>query len=220
MMLIMHADTEPPTTQDAQIEMIADHELQTELRWEKCVQRLRDDAWGDHIAIQGICDMFNVTVNVLSSQNPNMIPILPRTYINYASQGEVYLGLILQYRYVGLDKFIQMDIQTSDSKVANQLVPLCTPDNLPQDGKTSIGDNLLDDATFEHGDEHTIQITGGPQASMMSLEHPEAIISVAPAEGQRPLLIMTDPNFEAMPCLILTSFDLVVEHSPPTDLES
>ena len=43
-----------------------------------------------------------------------------------------------------------------------------------------------------------MQITGGPQASMMSLEHPEAIISVAPAEGQRPLLIMTDPNFEAM----------------------
>ncbi len=33
---------------------------------------------------------------------------------------------------------------------------------------------------------------------MMTLEHPKAIISVAPAEGQRPLLIVTDPNFEAM----------------------
>lgn len=33
---------------------------------------------------------------------------------------------------------------------------------------------------------------------MMSLEHPEAIVSVAPAEGQKPLSIMTDPNFEAM----------------------
>ena len=43
-----------------------------------------------------------------------------------------------------------------------------------------------------------MQITGGPQASMMSVEHPEAIISVAPGEGQRPLFIMTDPNFEAM----------------------
>ena len=30
-----NADTEPPTAQDAQIEMIADHELQAELRWEK-----------------------------------------------------------------------------------------------------------------------------------------------------------------------------------------
>ena len=33
---------------------------------------------------------------------------------------------------------------------------------------------------------------------MMCLEHPEAIISVAPAGGQKPLSIMTDPNFEAM----------------------
>ena len=33
---------------------------------------------------------------------------------------------------------------------------------------------------------------------MISLEQPESIIFVAPAEGQRPLYIMTDPNFEAM----------------------
>ena len=36
---------------------------------------------------------------------------------------------------------------------------------------------------------------------MISVENPEAfreIISVAPAEGQRPLFIMTDNNFEAM----------------------
>ena len=32
----------------------------------------------------------------------------------------------------------------------------------------------------------------------MSLEDPEATISVAPAEGQRPLFIMTDPNFEVV----------------------
>ena len=63
---------------------------------------------------------------------------------------------------------------------------------------TSIVDNTIDDAVFEKGDAHTRQITGGPQASMMSVENPEATISVAPAEGQRPLLIMTDSNFEAM----------------------
>ncbi len=51
---------------------------------------------------------------------------------------------------------------------------------------------------IKQGDEHTIQITGRPTASMMSLEHPEPVISVAPAEGQRPLFIMIDPNFEAM----------------------
>ena len=44
-------------------------------------------------------------------------------------------------------------------------------------------------------------ITGGPQASMMTLENPEAFgqtVSIAPAEGQKPLSIMTDTNFEAM----------------------
>ena len=91
-----NADTEPPTAQDEQIETLADHELQVELRWEKYVQRLKDGAWGDHIAIQGICDMFNVTVNVLSSQNLTMTPILPRTYIKYDSEGVVYVGLVLQ----------------------------------------------------------------------------------------------------------------------------
>ena len=38
-------------------------------------------------------------------------------------------------------------------------------------------------------------------ASMMRLENPESfrdIVCVAPAEGERPLNIMTDPNLEAM----------------------
>ena len=33
-------------------------------------------------AIQGICDVLDVTVNVLSSQTVTMTPILPRSYIN------------------------------------------------------------------------------------------------------------------------------------------
>jgi hypothetical protein len=62
---------------------------------------------------------------------------------------------------------------------------------------TNLAQMKLDDATIEQGDEHTIQISGGPTASMMSLEveHPEAIVSVAPAEGQRPLFVMSDPKF-------------------------
>ena len=187
-----NADTEPPTAQDERIETIADHELQVELRWAKYVQRLKDGAWGDHIAIQGICDMFNVTINVLSSQNLTMTPILPRSYIKYDSEGEVYVGLVLQYHYVGLD---QMSMDIDSTVVATEDTAICNP---PEQGHASTNENPLDDATIEQGDEHTIQITGGPTASMMSLEHPEAIISVASAEGQRPLFIMTDPNFEAM----------------------
>ena len=60
---------------------------------------------------------------------------------------------------------------------------------------------VLDDATIEEGDEHRRQISGAPMASMMYVESPETckeIICVAPAEGEKPLNIMTDSNFEAM----------------------
>ena len=143
-------------------------------------------------AIQGICDMFNVTVHVLSSQNPTMVTILPRSYIVCDSEGDVYVGLILQYHFVGLDQ-MSMDVETSDRTHTTSIA-----DSSPEGGIVGTTDNPLDDATIEQGNEHTMQITGCPSASMMSLEHPEAIISVAPAEGQRPLSIMRDPNFEAM----------------------
>ena len=135
--------------------------------------------------------MFNVTVYVLSSQNHYMIPILPRSYIVCDSEGDVYVGHILQYHFVGLDQ-MSMEVETSDT------IHTSKANSFPEDGIVSTTENPLDDATIEQGDEYTIQITGGPTASMMSLEHPEAIISVAPAEGQRPLSIMTDTNFEAM----------------------
>ena len=118
------------TKMHAYTETVTDHDLQTELRWVKYLKRLRDGAWGDHIAIQGISDMFNVTVNVLSSHNPNMIEILPRSYIKHASQGEVYVGLIMQYHYVGLNQ-MPMDVGTSDNIVANLVAITCTT-NIPQ----------------------------------------------------------------------------------------
>ena len=45
----------------------------------------------------------------------------------------------------------------------------------------------LDDHAIDKGDEHTRQITGGPLASMMSNENPEAfneIVCVAPAKDK------------------------------------
>ena len=63
---------------------------------------------------------------------------------------------------------------------------------------TETADNALDDAVIEDCDEHRIQISGAPMASMMCVENPESfreIICVAPAEGEK---IMTDSNFEAI----------------------
>ena len=46
------------------------------------------------------------------------------------------------------------------------------------------------------GDQHRVEITGGTHAGMMSLENPVQIVSIAPAEGQKSLFIMSGPNFE------------------------
>ena len=97
---------------------------------------------------------------------------------------EVFIGLILQYHYGGLDKLAVSD--NVDSSLEN-----VTPDNT-----VNTNDPLSDDVIAE-GDEHIRQITGGPQA----FENPEAFgqtVSNAPAEGQKPLSIMTDAEFEAM----------------------
>ena len=59
---------------------------------------------------------------------------------------------------------------------------------------------MLDDATIEN-DAHTRQITCCPQESMLSAGNPEAdaqTYSVAPAEDQKPISIMTDEHFEEM----------------------
>ena len=160
--------------------MIHDTEQQMQLRWERYIYRFRNDGWGDHLAIQGISNVFNVAINILSSEHSNVIRNVPRSG---NVEHEVYIGLILQYHYVGLDKLVDasgLDNSTTDS----------TGNNDP-----------LGDEVIAEGDEHIRQITGGPQASMMTLENPEAFghaISIAPAEGQKPLSIMTDAEFEAM----------------------
>ena len=123
----------------------------------------------------------------MSSQNPILIPILPRNNLSFTTKGDVYLGLLLKFHYVGLDQ-TSMDIETT----------IQTGHNSQENSYSSTPDNSVDDATFQQGDNHLLQITGGPTASMMSPGHPESIVSVAPAEGQTPVSIMNDPNFEAM----------------------
>ncbi len=87
-----------------------------------------------------------------------------------------------------------------DSEHVENTTPYTNKDPSSQSNNNHISQIFEDDA-MEEGDEHTRQITGGPLASMMTIENPEAfneIVCVAPAEGQKPLYIMTDPNFEVM----------------------
>ena len=65
---MFNADTEGSTVEDIYINSITDVESRTQLRWAKYINRLRIGAWGDHIALQGISDMLNVTICILRSQ--------------------------------------------------------------------------------------------------------------------------------------------------------
>ena len=86
--------------------------------------------------------------------------------------------LIEQFHYVGLDK-----VCSSNSECDNNL------------------EEVLDDATIEEGDAYTREIMCCPQESMLSVENLESdaqTYSIAPAEGQKPISMMTDEKFEEM----------------------
>ncbi len=80
----------------------------------------------------------------------------------------------------------------------NQVDNTSGPQPVQVDGNDCNGDIEIDDVTIAKGDEHRLEITGGTHASILSLENPEQIVSIAPAEGQKPLFIMSDPQFELM----------------------
>ena len=159
-----NADTEVPDDEDALIDAIIDPELQVQLRFQRYVHRLHHSAWGDHIAIQAISNHFNVAINVMSSQ---MVRIVPW---NGTVDHKVYIGLILKYHFVGLDKLAGSDIVECDSQLTT---------SEPNDASDPFSNDVI-----AEGDEHIRLITSVPQASMMSLEKPEAfgqIVSIAPA---------------------------------------
>ena len=55
-------------------------------------------------------------------------------------------------------------------------------------------DEVLDDATIEVGDAYTRESSG----ETVTPESDAQIYSIAPAEGQKPISIMTDEHFEEM----------------------
>ena len=85
-----------------------------------------------------------------------MVPSVPRRYITCDNEGDVYVGFVLHYHYIGLDQ-TSMNVESSDSStVANLTATTCTGNNPQKDGQA---ENPQDDATIEQGD--TLQITGG-----------------------------------------------------------
>ena len=140
-----NADTEPPTDEDEYINSVSVPELQTQLRWDKYLRRLRQGAWGDNLTIQAIADMLSVKINVLSSDHP----VASATPSDSNTTCEVSVGLIKQYHYVGLDKMCDSSIKgtTQNAQTTHVQSTIANTD-------TETADDALDDAVIEEGDEH------------------------------------------------------------------
>ena len=248
-----------PDPMDAFISSMSDPETSSVLAYERYIERVRSDSWGDHVVISALANMFHVTINVVHArQRDCTVSITPP--VDSQSNCELNLGLVMQYHFVGLDKqeivvphdnenpnIINQKTTPNDQFVSNDHSNDQSTSNLynldPEQISVSHGTEIsvrvyscdqqsnandqptsqsnfdvsdqpsisssnfdtidqtatpLDDSAIRECDEHTRQITGGPLASIMSIENPNEIVCVAPAEGQRPLSIMTDSIFETM----------------------
>ena len=111
---------------------------------------------------------------------------------------DINIGLVMQWHFVGLDK-----VSTNVATVCTSSQPVHSPlsetheDSLCCDSDTlcrhnqSANDSLccdsdnqsaedieIDEDTFQKGDQYSRHITGGPSASMMSVEDPEAFAEI------------------------------------------
>ena len=109
-------DTELPNEVDEYINSIEDPQVRQQRRWLIYLERVSADAWGDHIAVQGLADMLHVDINVVSTINPDMKPI--RTS-HHTPIGVIYLGLIGQFHYQALE----IDRHPTTSTTSQSLAP-------------------------------------------------------------------------------------------------
>ena len=96
-------DTETPDAMDAFISSMSNPETSSVLAYERYIERVRSDSWGDHVVIAALANMFHVTINVVHArQRDCTVSITPP--VDSQSNCELNLGLVMQYHFVGLDK--------------------------------------------------------------------------------------------------------------------
>ena len=99
-------------------ESLTDPLVQVELRWQKYLRRLRQGAWGDSIAIAAICNLFDVSINVLWV-NQAGTSIVKNTPNVGSGKHELNIGLIMQLHFVSLDKLENGDHTRTPSVISN-----------------------------------------------------------------------------------------------------
>ena len=91
-----NADTARPSEEDAHINTTPCHY--------NYVHGVRNNAWGESVCIQALCDVFNITINLLHVRidRPGGQPIentLDLTPSNSASTQEIDIALVMQFHF-------------------------------------------------------------------------------------------------------------------------
>ena len=182
-------DTASENVEDVYIETLDVESDRTELRWQRYLQDLEQGSWADHIAVQGMADMLHVSLRIIATHNPETV-VEPRDGNVDSKTAVLYLGLIGQTHYVSL-------------KAVECIEPI---------GVSEHQDEIVDaekyhDDTFDaeqkgevEAFEEMSKLRGLPLDTCLQVDTLDAnsVICVAPGEGQKPLNILSDKDFEEM----------------------
>jgi hypothetical protein len=207
------ADTERPTAEDQMINCIDDLQVQQQMRFMRFLDKIENGSlWGEHIAVQGLADLFSMTIHIIKSDWNDMNPVAPA---NGNSEREIHLGLINQTHYVALKKVStpQADRRREEKMPDRIRKRINTQANERQeDGMSEMKKKRLsndeveelqrireeremaeDDAALEKRME-----TCGLYLETALFDETNMEMSMAPAENEKPRPLLTDPDFEAL----------------------
>ena len=109
-------DTSTSVAIDDFISSIPDQYTSSVLAYERYVERVRIDSWGDHVVIAALANMFHVTINVVHARQ-HSCTVATTPPVDNQSICEVNLGLAMQYHFVGLDKRMPRDNENPDNMI-------------------------------------------------------------------------------------------------------
>ncbi|CAG2216431.1 unnamed protein product [Mytilus edulis] len=89
--------------------------------WEDYLDGLSEDEWGDHISIVAISNIYNVQINIVSSQDTRLQEILPYGS-NMAQDRNIYLGHEFEVHYILLENLVLQDYQNDSVNSGNDLL--------------------------------------------------------------------------------------------------
>ena len=127
----LNADNEPLDAEDLEIARVSDSVLRAQKVWERFIRRLKAGAWGNHVCVAAMANMFSATINVFKATDQTCFvqSVIP---LEGESTLEVNIGLTNQNHYVGLDT---LHSETVVSPASSE--PNCKPCVPPSEPKSN-----------------------------------------------------------------------------------